>query len=57
VTGVKHVQVSFTVEQWKFTEQVKEVMSDFGVIWNIVLKWLVKRLAIASDIKQRTEGS
>jgi hypothetical protein len=26
------------------------------VVWNIVLKWLVERSAIVSNIKQKTEG-
>ena len=55
---IKRVQVSFTNEQWKIIERLRETMgaADADMVRNIVLAWLAEKSIIATDVKRKIEA-
>ena len=55
MSKLKRVQVSFTLEQWKLIEKLKEIMgsTDSDVVRNIVIAWLTEKSFIVNEVKKR----
>ena len=55
MSKLKRVQVSFTLEQWKLIEKLKEIMgsTDSDVVRNIVIAWLTEKSFIVNEVKKK----